>query len=161
MLLAPLRIHLFACKKSHRSVETNELFKVSAGKPAVYCSTYGKYFKDCSLNGEWVDLTSFTDYSDFMKFCNNLHADEEYPELMFQDYMNFPKQFYNESGISEKDFYSILEYYEFEDKDAFRAYCDIFGKFDELDFFDKFMGNMTAKKILLYKWLMIVLTWKI
>ena len=73
------------------------------GEPSVYCGTYGKY-NDGSLCGLWVDISSFCDYDDFIRFCKAIHADEEDPELMFQDFEGFPRQWYDESGLDEDDF---------------------------------------------------------
>ena len=79
------------------------------GEPSVYVGTYGKY-NDGSLCGLWIDLSSFNAYDDFIDFCKAIHADEEDPELMAQDYEGFPRQWYNEGFMSEDDFDNILEY---------------------------------------------------
>ena len=62
------------------------------GEPSVYVGTYGKY-NDGSLCGLWIDLSSFNDYDEFINFCKAIHADEEDPELMAQDYEGFPRQY--------------------------------------------------------------------
>ena len=87
------------------------------GEPSVYCGTYGKY-NDGSLCGLWIDLSSFDDYDEFINFCKAIHADEEDPELMFQDFEGFSRQWYGESGFDE-------DYMEFHDElDSFEeAYC--------------------------------------
>ena len=79
------------------------------GEPSVYVGTYAKY-NEGSLCGLWVDLSSFDDYDEFINFCKAIHADEEDPELMAQDYECFPRQWYNEGFMSEEDFDHILEY---------------------------------------------------
>ena len=88
------------------------------GEPSVYVGTYGKY-NDGSLCGLWIDLSSFDDYDEFINFCKAIHADEDDPELMAQDYEGFllrkrqaddPRQWYSESGMDEDDFEHILEY---------------------------------------------------
>ena len=76
------------------------------GHPAVYVGTYAKY-NDGSLFGMWVDLVKCGDYDTFMEVCHNLHADEEDPELMYQDYECFPSAWYSESGIDEDTFDKI------------------------------------------------------
>ena len=76
--------------------------------PALYCGTYGKY-NSGNLCGMWVNLSTFDSYEDFMNFCKAIHADEEYPELMFQDYANIPDSLYHES-MGEEEFNEILEY---------------------------------------------------
>lgn len=65
----------------------------------VYVGTYAKY-NSGNLNGAWVDLENFDNEEDFLDHCYEIHDDEEDPELMFQDYENFPKEFYSESEIS-------------------------------------------------------------
>lgn len=81
------------------------------GNPAVYVGTYRKY-NEGSLYGEWIDLTTFYDYSDFIEFCERLHADEEEPELMFQDFENFPKEYYSETCLM---FDNIIEFSELDE----------------------------------------------
>ena len=78
--------------------------------PALYCGTYGKY-NDGSLCGLWIDLSTFDDYEDFVNFCYAIHADEEDPELMYQDYENMPGSLYHES-MGEAEFDKIAEYCE-------------------------------------------------
>ena len=61
-----------------------------SGNPSIYCGTYGKYSGEGGICGLWIDLTTFSDYDDFLNFCYAIHADEEDPEQMFQDYEAFP-----------------------------------------------------------------------
>ncbi len=77
--------------------------------PSVYCGTYGKY-NDGSLFGMWLDLTKFEDYDEFLDICRQLHADEEDPEFMYQDFEYFPRSLYCESCMSEDTFNKIIEY---------------------------------------------------
>lgn len=46
-----------------------------------------------------------------------LHSDEEDPEFMFQDYENFPSDFYSESCFNEDSFDKIQEYANLDDDD--------------------------------------------
>lgn len=78
--------------------------------PSLYCGTYGKY-NSCNLRGMWVDLSTFDYYEDFENFCLAIHADEEDPELMYQDYENMPRYLYHES-MGEEGFNKIAEYCE-------------------------------------------------
>ena len=96
---------------------------VCDGEPSVYVGTYGKY-NDGSLCGLWIDLSSFNSYDDFIDFCQAIHADEEDPELMAQDYEGFPRQWYNEGFMSEDDFDHILEYSDICDKHGQEAVDD-------------------------------------
>ena len=106
------------------------------GEPSVYVGTYGKY-NDGSLCGLWIDLSSFDDYDEFINFCKAIHADEEDPELMFQDYEGFPRQWYSESGMDEEDFDHIKEYCELCDKYDRDAVDDYMEFHDELDSFEE------------------------
>jgi len=89
--------------------------------PSVYVSTYAKY-NDGNLKGAWVDLTNFIDYDDFLEYCRELHNDEQDPELMFQDFENFPKEYYSESGLNS----DLWEYINLDDDDRelLEAYRD-------------------------------------
>ena len=90
--------------------------------PALYCGTYGKY-NSGNLSGMWVDLSTFDDYEEFINFCKAIHADEEDPELMYQDYENMPGSLYHES-MGEKGFNKIEEYCELCDDYSVEAVDD-------------------------------------
>ncbi len=106
------------------------------GEPSVYVGTYGKY-NDGSLCGLWVDLSSFSDYDEFIDFCKAIHADEPDPELMAQDFEGFPRQWYNEGFMSEEDFDHIQEYTELCDKYDVDAVDDYMEFEDTLDNFEE------------------------
>lgn len=106
------------------------------GEPSVYVGTYGKY-NDGSLCGLWVDLSSFSDYDEFIDFCKAIHADEPDPELMAQDFECFPRQWYNEGFMSEEDFDHIQEYTELCDKYDVDAVDDYMEFADDLDDFEE------------------------
>lgn len=78
--------------------------------PAVYCGTYGKYASG-SIKGAWVDLTTFASGRDAVKWmCEVLHKDERDPELMMQDFQDFPEWMYAECmGAAQID--EILEWW--------------------------------------------------
>lgn len=90
--------------------------------PALYCGTYGKY-NSGNLSGMWVDLSTFDDYEEFINFCKAIHADEEDPELMYQDYENMPGSLYHES-MGEEGFNKIEEYCELCDEYSVEAVDD-------------------------------------
>ena len=94
----------------------------SDDSPKVYVGTYAKY-NEGSLDGEWVDLTKFSDYDEFIEYCNELHSDESDPELMFQDYEGFPGKYYSESHINPElwDYMEVIKNY---DKDMVDAVLD-------------------------------------
>ena len=78
--------------------------------PALYCGTYGKY-NSGNLSGMWLNVSTFDDYEDFVNFCLAIHADEEDPEIMFQDGENIPDSLCCES-MGEEEFNKIAEYCE-------------------------------------------------
>ena len=85
-------------------------WKHQSDSPALYCGTYGKY-NSGNLRGMWVNVSTFDDYEDFVNFCLAIHADEEDPELMYQDFENMPDSLYHES-MGEEGFNKIAEYCE-------------------------------------------------
>ena len=85
-------------------------WKHQSDSPALYCGTYGKY-NSGNLSGIWVDVSTFDDYEDFVNFCLAIHADEEDPEIMYQDFENMPDSLYHER-MGEKEFNKIEEYCE-------------------------------------------------
>ena len=93
----------------------------------VYVGTYHKY--NCgSLDGAWVDLESFHNEKELMRFLYRLHADEAEPEFMVQDYMNFPRRFYSES-MNEHDFAELYEWINLDEEQ--RQMCQEY--WDEID----------------------------
>ena len=54
-------------------------------KVSVYVGTYKKY-NEGNIFGEWLTLGDYIDYEEFIQACKDLHEDEEFPELMFQDW---------------------------------------------------------------------------
>lgn len=115
--------------------------------PALYCGTYGKY-NSCNLSGMWVDLSTFDDYEDFVNFCLAIHADEEDPELMYQDYENMPGSLYHES-MGEKEFNKIEEYCELCDEYSVEAVDDFleWGSTEDLDnMHDAYVGVYDSRE---------------
>lgn len=101
--------------------------------PALYCGTYGKY-NSGNLRGMWINISTFDDYEDFEAFCLAIHADEEDPELMYQDYENMPRSLYHES-MGEEGFNKIAEYCELCDDYSVEAVDDFleWSSSDDLD----------------------------
>ena len=91
---------------------------------SVYVGTYQKY-NNGSIQGAWVDLTKFSDEDKFLDYCKELHKDEEDPELMYQDFEEFPKRYYSESYINS----DLWEWLALDDneKDILEAYLECFG----------------------------------
>ena len=85
-------------------------WKHESDSPALYCGTYGKY-NEGNFNGMWVNVSTFGSYEDFINFCKAIHADEEYPEFMYQDFENMPDSLYHES-MGAEEFENILKYCE-------------------------------------------------
>ena len=97
-------------------------WKHESDSPALYCGTYGKY-NSGNLGGMWVNLSTFDSYDDFINFCQAIHADEEDPELMYQDFANIPNSLYHES-MGEEGFEKIMEYCELCDEYGVSAVSD-------------------------------------
>ena len=69
----------------------------------VYVGTYHKY-NIGSLYGKWLELSDYDDIEEFYSACKELHADETYPEFMYQDYENIPEELISECSINERIF---------------------------------------------------------
>jgi antirestriction protein len=108
----------------------------------IYVGTYQKY-NNGSLFGKWLDLEDYVDLDDFFEACQELHKDEDDPELMFQDFEDIPDALIDESWITE----DIFDYINFDgDRDALDAFMTL-GHYsslaDYLDAFeDAFMGTL-------------------
>ena len=115
------------------------------GNPSVYCGTYAKY-NEGSLYGLWLDLTSFDSYNEFIEVCNQLHADEVDPELMFQDFGGFPSCLYSESCMDEETFDKIIEYANLSEneQEAFDDYLS-FHDFDIEEFKCRYQGKWSSE----------------
>jgi antirestriction protein len=106
----------------------------------IYVGTYAKY-NNGDITGEWLDLSNYSSYDEFIDACKELHNDEEDPELMFQDYEGFPASYYNESYISPELWDYIDAINSGYDADAIAAYVSNFGEWDQSDFDDKYQGE--------------------
>ena len=107
---------------------------------SVYVSTFSKY-NNGNLNGEWVDITDFSDWEEFIEYCKNIHSDEENPEFMYQDFENFP-----EIELCEDTFELLQEYANHENKDALDAFIKIHGYLNFNEFNDKYQGEFNSKE---------------
>lgn len=93
----------------------------------LYVGTYAKYNAG-NLAGSWLDLEDYADKDEFLAACQELHADESDPELMFQDYEDIPESLYSESAISSQ----IWDWLELDEDERIIAdiYADVCVKFD-------------------------------
>ena len=115
--------------------------------PALYCGTYGKY-NSGNLRGMWVDVSTFDNYEDFISFCYAIHADENDPELMYQDFANIPDSLYHES-MGEEEFNNLLEYCELCDDYSVEAvddFLEIFRPEDLDNMQDAYVGEYDSKE---------------
>ncbi len=115
--------------------------------PAVYCGTYHKY-NNGSLFGEWLDLDTFVSCDEFIEVCRALHNDEEDPELMFQDFQNFPETFFNKGFFGEEEFDKVQEYIglDYDEQRQFEAFMEAFGNDSIDDFRDRFCGEYDSEE---------------
>lgn len=108
--------------------------KIAASdEPKVYVGTYAKY-NNGDLTGEWVILSDFIDYDDFLEHCAEIHSDEDDTEFMFQDYEGFPAEYYNESGL-KPELWDYLATIEDHDKDMVDAVIENGYELDDVDEF--------------------------
>lgn len=134
--------------RTKQELEAEYGYNCNSGSPAVYVGTYAKY-NSGSLYGAWFDLTKFYDYDEFMDACRELHHDEDDPELMFQDFENFPEAWYSESCMNEETFDKIREYDDLSGSEqaAFEAYIEnIDSDGDYSRFQDRYVGEMTLRE---------------
>ena len=122
-------------------------FQSNGYNPSVYVGTYRKY-NEGSLYGMWVDLVACGNYDTFIEVCHKLHADESDPELMFQDYENFPEKWYSESCMNEDTFDNIMEFAKLDDdqQEAYEAYVDCFSDDDFDKFRERYCGTWDSEK---------------
>lgn len=120
------------------------ILDVDTDEPALYVGTYRKY-NEGSLFGAWISLSQCGDYDTFMEVCHDLHADEEDPELMFQDFMGFPEAWYSECGIDEDTFHKIFSYGELENKELFDAYLSATGDESIENCMERYMGDFNTE----------------
>lgn len=117
-----------------------------SGDPRIYVGTYAKY-NDGSLDGKWIDLTAFDTYDEFVDYCRELHKDEKDPEFMVQDFENYPKAWYHESGLpSKEEFDKIVEFSMMDDdrRAAYEAYVNHTGDDDFEHFQEAYQGKFDS-----------------
>ena len=137
------------------NVEVDEAFDIEdyksdyrEGNPAVFVCTYHKLNCGRSLDGEWLDITKFADYDEFMAVCRFLHRDEADPEFAYLDYENFCSSWYCESSLDERTFDLIKEFAELDEdeREAFEVYVAAFGSSkDDWRIFDNFREAYQGK----------------
>lgn len=99
--------------------------QLNISEARVYVGTFHKY-NTGSLYGKWLELSDYSDIEEFYDACKQLHADEEDPEYMYQDYENLPHELISEYGISANIF-EVLEAIELMDenhREPFLVWCD-------------------------------------
>lgn len=118
--------------------------------PAVYVGTYHKY--NCgSIFGKWFDLTDFEEKDEFHDACRELHASEDDPEFMFQDWEGIPSKFVSESSI-DWDFIAAWKQAKEEGReDAFVAWADYSGECDFDAFDEAYRGKAETEEDYAYE----------
>lgn len=111
----------------------------------VYVGTYRKY-NSGSIFGGWFDLSDFSDRSDFIDACLELHQDEKEPELMFQDWEEIPDGLITESTIDP----ALWEIMEEADMEAVIAYIKCFGEWDRDAFHELYRGKWNSWEDMVY-----------
>lgn len=120
------------------------------GNPKVYVGSYEKY-NNGWIDGEWVDLTDFSNIDEFFEYCAEIHADEEQPEFMFQDWENIPDGYIDEGYIDERlwDWISDMNDidWDFDLNDDLEEYRNYSGNHDASyrDMQDAFIGEFDSE----------------
>tara|TARA_R110002096_G_scaffold321656_1_gene515796 strand:- start:281 stop:796 length:516 start_codon:yes stop_codon:yes gene_type:complete len=117
----------------------------NSATPKVYVSTYQTY-NNGSLEGQWIDLDDFDTKEDFYEHLSKLNCKiwkEDDPEYMFQDYENYPEEYYSESGM-EEDVFRFIQEVDDEEKDMFIAFLDNWGFSDFDECFQQFVDRKTG-----------------
>lgn len=99
--------------------------EINFEEASIYVGTYAKY-NNGSLFGKWLNLRDYADIGEFYDACSELHADENNPEFMFQDYEYLPKSLISESWLSGKVFEvrDALEELDQSEQDPFFIWCN-------------------------------------
>ena len=124
---------------------------MSTTAPSVYVGTYHKY--NCgSIYGKWFDLTDFDEKEDFDAACHALHADEDDPELMFQDWEGIPDGLASESSIN----WAFIEAYKQAEEEgngaAFFAWVEYTKECDYDAFLDAYRGEAESEEDYAYEY---------
>lgn len=133
-------------KSSRRTAMKESTANNGSDHPRIYVGTYAKY-NDGSIDGKWIDISEYNTYEEFVDACRELHADEEDPEFMVQDYENFPERWYHEGGLpTEEEFNKINDYYLMDDnlKRPFEVYVDYTGNDSTEDFEEAYEGQFDS-----------------
>ena len=112
--------------------------------PRVYVSTYKKY-SEGSIKGQWLDLEDYDDRDDFLRACRELHADEDDPEIMFQDFENIPREFVGECYIKPE----FWDYMNCDIADSVKeAFMYLFDEWNEEGCNDAYIGKFRNRAAL-------------
>ena len=118
---------------------------MSTTTPAVYVGTYHKY--NCgSIAGKWLDLTEFDGEQDFLAACSALHADEEDPELMFQDWEGIPSGLASESHVNWAFIDAYRQAKEEGQGEAFVEWAEYFNACDYDAFQEAYQGEAESEE---------------
>lgn len=114
----------------------------------IYVGTYGKY-NEGNLDGKWLDLEDYENEDEFLEACRELHADEEDPEFMYQDWEDIPDALIDESYLTPQiwDFVRMIRECgnDTDRKEALRTFADYFGAEAVEDFDERYCGKYDSE----------------
>ncbi len=95
--------------------------------------------------GKWFDLTDFDDEDEFYDACRALHAAEDDPEFMFQDWEGIPSQFASESSVKWAFIEAFRQAQDEGRAAAFVAWADYTGECDYDAFDEAYCGEAESE----------------
>ncbi len=100
--------------------------------------------------GKWFDLTDFDDEDEFYDACRALHAAEDDPEFMFQDWEGIPSQFASESSVKWAFIEAFRQAQDEGRAAAFVAWAEYTGECDYDAFDDAYCGEAESEEDFAY-----------
>ena len=112
----------------------------NTNRAAVYAGTYGLY-NSGSLFGKWFYFDEYESREEMLESIESYFKGiDDDPEIMYQDFDNFPRALYSECSISD-ELFDFCKYTETcDDVDAAIAYVECFNDWNESDFEDSYIG---------------------
>lgn len=110
----------------------------------IYVGTYAKY-NEGNIFGKWMNLEDYQGKEQFLGACGELHADEDDPEFMFQDWEGIPDDLISESYLNPAAWEYMQACEEFGEGEV-AAYVELFNEWSREGFQDRYHGKYESWK---------------